>query len=312
MTRMSLSRRSVLLGAVPAVGLLSLPAQARAPGLDFVVIGDWGRDGRWRQRAVAEQMGRSAAAVGSAFVISVGDNFYEDGVTGVDDPRWKSSFENIYTHPALATKWHVILGNHDYQGSGNPQAQIDYSATSSRWSLPAAYYTRTERLADGTTVAFFFLDTSRYIREYHRSGSQVHVQGREEEAQQVAWLEQELAKSTAAWKIVVGHHQLYTAAAHHDYKEMIEPFRPLFDRYGVQTYFNGHEHNLAHVRQGNVHYLTCGAGSLISPVDQTPWSLFASDHHGFMTVRLEADTLGIAFVDDFGTQIYQASIPRVA
>ena len=112
-------------------------------------------------------MGSTAAEISSRFVISVGDNFYEDGVANVSDPQWQTSFERIYTHPALSTPWHVILGNHDYQG--NVDAQLAYSARSRRWSLPSPYYTRTETLADGTTVEFFFLDTSRYILEYlHR------------------------------------------------------------------------------------------------------------------------------------------------
>jgi tartrate-resistant acid phosphatase type 5 len=309
MTSTSLSRRSLLLGAVPAVGLVTLPAQARAPALDFVVIGDWGRDGRWHQREVAREMGRSAAAVGSRFVISVGDNFYEDGVTDVADSQWKSSFEQIYTDPALMTKWHVILGNHDYQG--NVEAQLAYTATSPRWSMPARYYTRTETLADGTSVAFFFLDTSRYIRSYQRH-PEVRVQGLDKRAQ-LDWLERGLATSKAAWKIVVGHHQLYTVTGqNHDFREMISPFKPLLDRYGVRAYINGHDHSLQQIVVDRVHYITCGAGSATSAVATPPPGQFASDHHGFMTMRLEAEALGFSFVDDEGAVLYQGSIPRRA
>ncbi len=307
MTCALLSRRALLLGAAPAVGLVTLPAQARAPALDFVVIGDWGRDGGWHQREVARQMGRSAAAIGSRFVVSVGDNFYEDGVAGVADPQWQNSFEQIYTDPALMTPWHVILGNHDYQGDA--QAQLDYSAESPRWSLPARYYTRVETLADGISVEFFFLDTSRYILEYlHRP--KVRVQGQDKQAQ-IDWLEQALGSSKAAWKIVVGHHQLYAVTGqHHDYPEMIGPFKPLLDRYGVHAYINGHEHNLEHIVVDGVHYITCGAGSETAPVVTPPPGQFASDHHGFMTMRLEAEALGFSFVDDTGVMLYRASIPR--
>jgi tartrate-resistant acid phosphatase type 5 len=305
----SLSRRSLLLGAAPAIGLVTLPAQARPPALDFVVIGDWGRDGRSRQREVARQMGRSAATIGSRFVISVGDNFYEDGVSGVADPQWQSSFERIYTDPALLTKWHVILGNHDYQG--DVEAQLAYATTSPRWSLPARYYTRTETLADGTTVEFFYLDTSRYILEYLRR-PKVRVQGQDKRAQ-LDWLERALASSKAAWKIVVGHHQLYTVTGQqHDFPEMIGPFKPLLDRYGVHAYINGHEHNLEHIVVDGVHYITCGAGSATSPVVTPPQGQFASDHHGFMTMRLEAEGLGFSFIDDVGATLYRTNIPRRA
>jgi tartrate-resistant acid phosphatase type 5 len=86
LTNTPLSRRSLLLGAAPAIGQVTLPAQAKAPSLDFVTIGDRGRNGRRQQREVARQMGRSAAAIGSRSVISVGDNFHEDGVTSIADP----------------------------------------------------------------------------------------------------------------------------------------------------------------------------------------------------------------------------------
>jgi acid phosphatase len=310
MTSISLSRRSLLLGAAPAIGLVTLPAQARAPSLDFVVIGDWGRDGRSRQREVAQQMGRSAAAIASRFVISVGDNFYENGVYSVADPQWQSSFERIYTDPALMTKWHVILGNHDYQG--DVAAQVAYAVTSPRWSLPAPYYTRIETLPDGTRVEFFFLDTSRYILEYQHSWSRVRVQGQDKQAQ-CEWLERALARSTAAWKIVVGHHQLYAAnGPRFDFPEMIEPFKPLLDRYGVHAYINGHKHSLEHIVVDGVHYITCGAGSSTTWVMSPPVGQFASDHHGFMTMRLEAETLGFSFVDNAGTTLYQGHIPRQA
>jgi acid phosphatase len=302
MIRTALSRRSLL---PAAAAFVALPAQASTAALDFVVIGDWGRDGHSRQRAVAQQMGRSAASTGSRFVISVGDNFYEDGVTSTADPQWQTSFENIYTDPALMTKWHVILGNHDYQG--NVEAQLTYS--SPRWSLPAPYYKRTETLPDGTVAEFFHLDTSRYILEYlHRP--KVKVQGQDKQAQ-IDWLEHALATSKAAWKVVVGHHQLFTVTGqNHDYPEMIGPFKPLLDRHGVQAYINGHEHNLEHIAVDGVHYITCGAGSAVSAVGSPPPGQFASDHHGFMTMHLEAHGLGFNFIDDSGATLYQALIPR--
>lgn len=43
------------------------------------------------------------------FVISTGDNFYEDGVTGPDDSAFNDSFFNIYTAPSLQKQWY--LGN---------------------------------------------------------------------------------------------------------------------------------------------------------------------------------------------------------
>lgn len=41
------------------------------------------------------------------FVISTGDNFYDDGLEGVDDPAFYDSFVNIYTAPSLQKIWYT-------------------------------------------------------------------------------------------------------------------------------------------------------------------------------------------------------------
>ena len=41
------------------------------------------------------------------FIISTGDNFYEDGLTGVQDPAFKDSFTDIYTAPSLKERWYT-------------------------------------------------------------------------------------------------------------------------------------------------------------------------------------------------------------
>jgi len=83
-------------------------------------------------------MGETAKALDAAFVISVGDNFYEDGVASIDDPKWKTSFEDVYTAPSLQIPWYVALGNHDYHG--NTQAQLDYAQASKRWNMLGRWY----------------------------------------------------------------------------------------------------------------------------------------------------------------------------
>lgn len=51
-------------------------------------------------------MGLIGEKVDIDFVISTGDNFYEDGLTGVDDPAFTESFTNIYTSSSLQTQWY--------------------------------------------------------------------------------------------------------------------------------------------------------------------------------------------------------------
>ena len=93
--------------------------------LNFLVIGDWGRNGENYQKEVAVAMGQAGHDLGAQFIIATGDNFYPYGVQSVFDYHWISSFETIYRAQSLHVKWYPVLGNHDY--ISNPDAEVEYS-----------------------------------------------------------------------------------------------------------------------------------------------------------------------------------------
>ena len=77
---------------------LLVAADAREGELSFMVIGDWGGQPTApyttaAEREVAQQMGKTAAALGSSFTVALGDNFYDTGVTSAHDPRFQETFE---------------------------------------------------------------------------------------------------------------------------------------------------------------------------------------------------------------------------
>lgn len=294
------------------LGLLPLPrasaAVAGAGELPFVVIGDWGRNGKYLQRETGVQMGRTAEAIGARFVISTGDNFYPDGVAGVEDPQWKTSFEDIYTAKALQCPWYVVLGNHDYHKKA--QSQVDYSAKSARWRMPARYFAFSETVAPGVQADFFMLDSVAMIEGYRKSEKYGDVKTQDVKAQ-LAWLEKALAGATARWKIVVAHHPVYSSSGKHgDTKELVRDVKPLLERYGVQVFINGHEHDMQHLREGKVHYFCSGAGSQTRETSSGPRTQFSLGmRSGFMTVVLTADTFTGRFVDHTGAEVYRVSLP---
>lgn len=69
--------------------------------VNFIVMGDWGRNGEDHQKLVAEQMGKVASAASVDFIVATGDNFYPRGVASEFDPLWRYSFEDIYTDFSL-------------------------------------------------------------------------------------------------------------------------------------------------------------------------------------------------------------------
>ena len=298
-----LTRRSALQGLAAATLGTTFASWARAAegALTFLAVGDWGRDGAFNQRAVAQRMGETAAAIGARFVISAGDNFYEDGVSGVDDPKWKTSFEDIYSAPSLQVPWHVILGNHDYHG--NSQAQIDYSAGSRRWRLPSRYYARREQAPDGTRLDLFFIDTSPFISAYWAGGAEkVKVSGQDAPAQ-LAWLETALAASRADWKIVIGHHPIHSGRDPASTDDMLAKVDPMLQRHGVALYVNGHDHDLQHFRAGDTHYVCTGAGSKMDPACVADSGDFCSVSPGFTAYRLTARSLQVAYKDAGGGEL---------
>jgi acid phosphatase len=287
-----------------------LAADAQAGGLNFLVFGDWGRNGEPDQREVAAQMGVAAQDIAAKFIISVGDNFYEHGVAGVDDPQWQTSFETVYTAPSLQAPWHVILGNHDYHG--NCDAQIAYHQTSPRWNMPARYYTRTEPIDADHHAEFFYLDTTPMAKAGDDLAVPLLHLHSQKNDQQVAWLEAALAASTAPWKIVVAHHPVYSGGGHGDTPFIVEHILPLLQKYQVQVYFNGHDHDLQHLQAGKVNLFCSGAGSKVRPTSNTPHTKFAKSCSGFTAVALHADQMDVRMIDDHGQLLYTATVPRVA
>jgi hypothetical protein len=102
---------------------ISGPARAASDAvlpnsLTFLAIGDWGRGGRGGQEETAPALAAWAAATGAAFVVSVGDSVYVDGVprsadAAAVDAMMRAYFTDVYTAPALAAlPWYAIFGNH--------------------------------------------------------------------------------------------------------------------------------------------------------------------------------------------------------
>ncbi len=292
-----------------ALALLALVAPLLAQASDslsFLVISDLGGGGGSSQVAVATQMGRTAAAQKSSFVITCGDNYHGNGIASADSPRWKAEYEDVYKAPSLMVPWYATLGNHEYRG--NPEAEVRYSKLSRRWKMPAHYYTHTEKV-DGTNEALFVhLDTPPFLRSYHKKASSYRVEGQDAQAQ-LRWLESVLAASRARWKIVVGHHPIYAAAPMHgDTKELVTGVLPLLEKSGVQMYFCGHDHILQHLVHGKMNFFVCGGGTAHRSVKERPDVRFGADSLGFLSMTLTGGEAQAVYINDKGKELYRTTI----
>src|SRR5689334_22273126 len=92
--------------------------------IEVLLFGDAGT-GSQDQLDVADVMHQVCIHRGCDFALQLGDNIYENGVTSVDDKKFKTRFEIPYESFGRFDFW-TIPGNHDWRG--NVQAEVDYSA----------------------------------------------------------------------------------------------------------------------------------------------------------------------------------------
>ncbi|KAI3975949.1 hypothetical protein MKX01_016632 [Papaver californicum] len=174
-------------------------------------------------------MGKIGEKLDIEFVISTGDNLYDNGLKSVNDPLFEESFISIYTAPSLQNKWFNVLGNHDYRGNVEAQLSPILQQIDSRWVCLRSY------ILDAEIVDLFFVDTTPFVDKYFTelgeytydwsgiSPRKSYIAKHLEEVQ-IA-----LKESNAKWKIIVGHHPMTTAGHHRDTKEIVEQLLPILE-----------------------------------------------------------------------------------
>jgi acid phosphatase len=265
--------------------------------LEFMAVGDAG-SGDDGQRLVARSMKEYALLNPVKFVLYLGDNFYNSGVDSVNDPKFQTHFEQIYDKTVLNFLFYVIAGNHDYRG--DVYAQIAYTEQSSRWYMPALYYSFTKKYNESDTVQFYALDTDPIV-----NGENVD--------DQLDWFENTLRQCAphARWNIAFGHHPIYSNGRHGDCWRMIDTVLPLLERYGVDIYINGHEHDLQILKPVNgVHLHINGAGAKVRDTLCKENSTYAAGLLGFMAFRISHDEAVVSVVLDEGKIDYSYVISK--
>jgi hypothetical protein len=275
-----------------------LPAFVREPVQLFTVLppdrpvrvvafGDFGTGS-----AAQQSLGKTLASVHQStpfdLGITLGDNFYSIGMESPTDLRWQTQWEQIYG--PLGITFYAALGNHDWGHPDSPAAEILYSQKTSTWRMPSAYYT-----FSAGPVQFFALDTQSVAFT----------------EKQLRWLDAELARSQARWKVVYGHHPIYSGGAYEDRPDLIAKLLPLL-RDRVDVYICGHDHNLQALRpEGNVRFYVAGGGGAnlydLRPYDR---SVFSSRSNGFAVLEADATQLRVLLIDSNGTTVYSDTLKK--
>ena len=235
-----------------------------SPLFSFVALGDVGT-GNIGQLAVAEAMDEYYRQDPFALVLLTGDNIYEDGEIEKVGKTFGRPYRFLRRN---RVPFYAVLGNHDIR-TNNGVDQVNYSA----FNMDGRYYTWEKDI-----VQFFALDTN--------YGTSLF--------EQLIWLEKNLANSKAVWKIVFGHHPIYSSGFHGSSDRLIKRLVPLFERYGVQLYLNGHDHNYERTQPiTGTTYLTCGAGAKLRSVGKSDWTAHSVAKLSFVTIDVYPQQLYI-------------------
>jgi len=233
----------------------------------------------------------------------------------------------VYTNGALDVPWFGVMGNHDWHG--NVSAQWDGAALGfPRWRADMSFLAASDPRAvthhgDGM-LDVIYLDTEPYSKNsaemvYNGFLPQDVADNKEALAlwwdawreSQVARLELQLAVSQARWKIVAGHHGIYSYGKAHGSTKAMSDVNGVLRRGGAAAYINGHDHVLQNIRipgddEAGPVYVTSGGGSypyndITDPQDGS--LLFGYGLAGFHAVKVTHDSLTITTYDIGGSQL---------
>jgi UDP-2,3-diacylglucosamine pyrophosphatase LpxH len=135
------------------------------------------------------------------------------------------------------------------------------------------------------------------------------------------WLNRQLASIPQNdWKIVIGHGFYYASGSivqdwkWYDNPETINKLTPIFDKYGVDMVFSGHDHQLELLQKSGVSYVICGTfGGLPEPPRQytSPESVwYADDDYAFADVTINGNSANLVFRDADNQVIKSFVIPK--
>lgn len=292
----------VYMGAdnVPPAGEYTFHTAGSGP-YSFLVFGDSGA-GSPGQRDVLTQMLKEPPVFN--LVLHVGDIAYE---TGTFDEFTANYFGYYFTLMRRAC-FFPVPGNHEYYSPG-ATPYLALHAPPSETVPPAdrgRYYSY-----DWGNTHFVALDANLLDPGYAPA-----------RARMLAWLDNDLANTQAAWRIAYFHQTPYPISQHlNDPIDIAarNQFVPILERHGVQLVLAGHEHNYQRTKtmrggvpvaagMGTV-YMTSGGGGgglHLAPMAGNDFLERAEMIYHYLRVEVDASQIVIHAIDKDGREFDRA------
>lgn len=254
-------------------------------GLDFsfMVFGPSGND-----EEDAKVAGLMLSTEGASFVIHTGNL----AQSGTDEEAEKAYFSR-YGEMLKKIPFFVALGNYEYGPDYDKKESwkfirenyFPYHSWPRNGSGPYYYY------FDAGNARFAFLDANVLF-------GALSAPPMAKDSQQYKWLESVLKTANEkTWKFVAVHQPVYSSGESGGTLGLKETLEPLFEKYGVDMVFQGHDRNYERTKplktdmpdENGVIYITLGGGGgkRNDPEAQNDWSEFFSEkaHYAYLTVQ---------------------------
>jgi tartrate-resistant acid phosphatase type 5 len=256
-------------------------------------------------------------------LLMLGDSWYGDLPGGAKSPRWAEQFERMYPEESFPGPVYSMLGNHDYQMMPSEvnklEAELEYARTGrglkgrpTRWTLPSRWYTFDFPQHD-PLIHFIVLDSNMPKADGTWQHGHEFTLKPEEQAEQLAWLETQLkTPRSTPYLAVLAHHPIYSNGPHGDHPVLVRDWDPLFQKYKVDLYMAGHDHDLQHLEfdgHPTTHFLSGAGGAdlYVLKIDGFDRGPYAQQVHGFSHLAVTRKALELRHLDSDGRLLYGIS-----
>jgi hypothetical protein len=274
----------------------------------FVAIGDSGT-GSSQQRQIAALMAADTYDV----MLHAGDIAYGN-TGGTGEATYKTLNDWFFDVYASLLPSHALFtteGNHDSRSNnGNGVAYLDAFSLPTNGASPA-YPDHAERYYsfDYGRAHFVVLDTEFAFQDTTRR------------AEQLSWLESDLAATTEQWKIALFHRSPYSAGGEHGSDLVVRnAFAPLFEQYGVQLVVSAHEHDYertlptraASTGTAVTYLVTGGGGAPLYPAGTAAWTDYSASRHHYIRAAVTECSLSMKAIGLDGSTFDSVTLNRCA
>lgn len=222
-------------------------------------------------RRTAAAMDSSEASVEYDALVLLGDNVYPNGDPARLEETVFGPFGGVLDGD---TRMLPVLGNHDIK-DGHEAGHM------AAIGMPGPWYA-----TEIGGLLIVSLDSNR-----------------PRDTEQLAWLEETLAETSARWIIATMHHPPYSAGYHGSSMRVRSSFTPLFEKYGVQLAFSGHDHDYQRSTPiGGTTYVVSGGAATLRPANRGSFTEVAWSTYHFVDLAVWPDRIEGQAVDQNSQQ----------